>query len=326
MRKYFWGFGLCGVLLLGGVVAAANHAARHPHSVIGKVMHGASYAAARMAPGAGFAPVLANLEKRNAPPVEVDGIPDDPVPADDAAPDAEPKPDLETGSAAPIVIPEDDDAFAGSVELPRVRHEVPFGPATECPATGVCQAPAVMPRCHDEEECEVLPMPMVEADEEEQEGDAGAGCGLGGLFRLYFEMPVVDVAAVIPATTSTSAVTTPTGAEVPPAKANECREDPHHHHHYSGCPYTGRSYRGCPSGPPSVKPSCDPPKPAGTGAEEASEEGKSPPPGGSAALRKIRRFKARESIDDACPTHPGVDTLEMRPSDRQLYEYGPGSL
>src|SRR5262245_8253928 len=99
MRKYFWGFGLCGVVLTGGVVLAANHAARHPHSFIGRVMHGASFAASKMASAAGFGPALASMQKKDGAPTDVEGVPDDPAPVEE--PDEAP---ADESSAAPIVI------------------------------------------------------------------------------------------------------------------------------------------------------------------------------------------------------------------------------
>src|SRR5262245_156827 len=64
-------------------------------------------------------------------------------------------------------------------------------------------------------------------------------------------------------------------------------------------------------------PSC--PSPAVGGEEPSEDESK-------AALKKIRSYKARKVDGESCPIHPRVDTLEMRPEDRQLYDYGPGVL
>jgi hypothetical protein len=45
------------------------------------------------------------------------------------------------------------------------------------------------------------------------------------------------------------------------------------------------------------------------------------------APHKVRFFKEREPIDETCPIHTEVDTMEYRASDGQLYDYGrPGVL
>jgi hypothetical protein len=107
-------------------------------------------------------------------------------------------------------------------------------------------------------------------------------------------------------------------AEVLPAPTEEpstepkCQEDSRIHEHYSGCPsmtcpYTGKSY---PSHAPSTKKS---------GKEESSEE--------PALPGRIRKHsgKGRKS-EDSRPHTEGVDTMEYRPSDGGLNEYGPGPL
>src|SRR5262245_14601208 len=66
MRKLFWSLAICGAMVTAGVVASANHAARNPHSFIGRAMHGASYAASKLNPAAGFGPVLAGIKKHTA--------------------------------------------------------------------------------------------------------------------------------------------------------------------------------------------------------------------------------------------------------------------
>jgi hypothetical protein len=163
-----------------------------------------------------------------------------------------------------------------------------------------------MPLCRDEEECELLPDPAVEADED-----------------------VADLKSGEDATEKISTELEEITAE--PKPVDECRIDPHHHLHHSVCPHTGRSYS-CPA--TGAKPSCDPPKPHESqyqtpGGEESSESTMPDESSSRTALKKIKRFKTRESVDEGCPTFPkylGVDTMEMRPSDRQLYDYGPGAL
>jgi hypothetical protein len=288
MRKVIWGCTVCAVLVIVGVVAAANHAARCPNSVIGRVLHGASHMAARMSPAAGFAEVLARSQPAEPDVIaSVEGIPDEPEAVPEQAPAVS-----EERSSAPIVIPEDDPAPLASVrQVPPATPvaAAPFGAQTECPATTHQAAPATMPYCHEEEECEaaagetvqgyeLLPMPCAEEESED---------------NLEF---------------------TPETQE-PPA-CDKCPEDSACQHHYSGCPFTGQPYPGCPSRACPGKPSTP------SGSEEASE----PPSTTSSALRKIHRLNMRLPMDESCPMHPEVDTMEYRPSDGSLHDYGPGSL
>jgi hypothetical protein len=324
MRKMFWGFGICGAMLTAAVVASANHAARHPNSFIGRVMHGASYAASKLNPAAGFGPVLASLKKKDMPAEEVEGIPDDPVPIDDAS--ARESVNTLPAVTAAIVIPDDD-----QVSPVEPRSEVESNAFRQIDDVIVIEtpAPAIMPFCHDEEECEVLPMPMIEeecAEEEMPTVCISSDAGLVG--SIIFESPIEEGPKPREELSEEGPKPREEPSEEPAPESiptapngDECREDPHRHHHHSGCPYTGRSYGptgGCPRGP-----SCDPPKPA-TGDEESSES-EEIESASKSALKKIRQYKSRKPIDFE-PTFPSVDTMEMRPSDRQLYDYGPGVL
>jgi hypothetical protein len=289
MRKVIWGCTACAVLVAVAAVAAANHAARYPHSFIGRVLHGASHVAARLTPAVGFSQVLARTQCTNPDVIaSVEGIPDEPEAVCEPAPmpteSVEPQPAQQELSSAPIVIPEDDHAAVASCHLPMPSIEpavstsppaglpVPFCPQSECPLPAVCQvAPASMPYCRDEEECEMLPMPCAE-----EEPESAPGC------------------------------------------AEESEFGGCHHHHPSVCPWTGQPFPGCPTGVCPSKPCLPSPAPGG---EEASE-----PIPGTSNLWKLPRFKPAYPVDGSCPVHPEVDTMEHRPSDGQLYEYGPGML
>jgi hypothetical protein len=293
MRKVFWGSTACAVLVVVGVVAAANHAAHHPHSFIGRVLHGASYAAGRLSPAARLAGALARTQCTSPDVIaSVEGIPDEPeaVPEQAAGPaeikDWENKlpelqPEHEEPSAAPIVIPEDDNSQArispppmpGTIEF---HPDAPFDPQTECPPPSGNLAPPTMPRCHDEEQCEVLPMPT--------------------------EVEMLPMPSVEELPMPTAEEEQEFGLEEP----DKCHEDCTGQHHDSGCPHMSQ--------PPASEPS--------DGGEEASE----PRSSSKSALKKILRFKARHPMDEACPVHPEVDTMEYRASDGQLYDYGPGEL
>jgi hypothetical protein len=294
---------LCGAVVSCTAVWSSLYACRHPDSLIGRVMKGASNASAALNPLGGFGPVLAKLDKKEemkAHPDEVEeNVPPDPEPLDPVKPAVG---DLRDGepAAAPIVIPDDDEPQTRPVIRP-VDHES-FGPETECPAAAVCRAPAVMPSCQDEEECEVLPMPAVEEEGEEQEADEGCphGCITHQIFRFMSRLAHPEPAA----------------QTTPEEKAGEgpCRHDVR-------CPNSGRPAGACPVPP---QPAC---KPAG---EEPSEDGAQEQSSCKAAQKRLERIKARKVIDEwqraTYPISPNVDTLEMRPSDRPKYDYGPGPL
>src|SRR5262249_3095798 len=86
------------------------------------------------------------------------------------------------------------------------------------------------------------------------------------------------------------------------------------------CPNAGRPSRSCPV---PAQPSCKP-----TGGEEPGDGEEQS--NCKAARKKLERIKARQVIDDwhraTHPIFPNVDTMEMRPCDRQLYDYSPGPL
>jgi hypothetical protein len=319
MRKVFWGSTACAVLVVVGVVATANHAARCPHSVIGRVLHGASYLAARMSPAASVAQVLAHTDC-TAPDVigRVDGIPDDPEAAPEQTPAATDDAPMvnEERSSAPIVIPEDDRSQMASVHLPMPSAEgasAPFGAQTECPpAAARPGAPATMPPCRDEEECEPLPMPA-EGDKgcealplpsAEEESETGVEV-MPEAMETFFQMLMRQF----------------NDSSAKHKEPGECSEGPSRQHHYSACPYTGRPYPGCPTSGACPSKPCPPPS-AAPGGEEASE----PASKKSSALRKVHRLNTRHPLDETCPVHPEVDTMEYRPSDGSLHDYGPGAL
>jgi hypothetical protein len=92
-------------------------------------------------------------------------------------------------------------------------------------------------------------------------------------------------------------------------ETGKCEEN-NYHHQYPGCPhnvcpYTGRCY-----------PDESMTTPPATGGTEDSETKPAP--------KKATKGKKVDSDKDACPARPDVDTMEFRPSDRKLNEYGPG--
>lgn len=297
MRKLIWGCAASGALAICGAFAAAHHAVRHPSSLVGRALHGASHVAAYANPYSGFAPLLAQLHAltsvaKDEVAVEVEGVPSDPTP--EAAPEPHAGGPIEApAGAAPIVIPESKPA---PVSAPGETTEVPPG---DQPA-----APATMPPVEDGEECE-LPMPT--------EGPAAEHRSWWQMVTGWF-MPSADKLSAKEACEIY-------GVEmkcVPEQKRGECREDPHHHRHYPGCPYTGRPH--CPLG---ERPAAMPPLPARSeGGEEPSEDGAL-----SAARKAIRQLRERGTTPaKPAPAGPGVDTMEYRLSDQPLADYGPRPL
>ena len=187
MRKLFWSCTTCGILLVGGVVSTAHFAVHHPASPVGRVLTGASYAAAFFNPVSGIGPAVAQARAACAGPEEAvteQGVPDEPAPAPDegqagaavgslpplAGGDElksnpqEPGPIVVANSgSAPIVIREDDPPAPASGQVSAATHTGPFCPGAECPSA-LAAAPAMMPYCEEDDDCEVLPMPRGEPE------------------------------------------------------------------------------------------------------------------------------------------------------------------
>jgi hypothetical protein len=306
MRKLFWTCTICSVVLAGGVISTAHYAAHHPESVIGRVLNGASYAAAYINPVSGLAPSVADARSsdpafadESGEPVAIDSVPADPVPVPDdpaPAPDdklrsgldgSDPTVIANTGSA-PIVIPEEDrlvlPAGESSAEPPLcpVEHTEAVSSAIECPAIVPGAAPTLMPHCEDGEECESLPMPteepellpMPHLDEDDADG-------------MSLEFVPVKEAEMLKTGDNTA---------TPEQAMPKCDE----HCPAAGCPHTGKT------------------SPRTHGSEEPNELSH------KSALHKLKIFHDGE--DEDYLEHFDVDTMEFRASDRHLYDYGPGAL
>lgn len=291
MRKLFWGCAFASAMLAFGSYTAASYAVKHPTSFLGRALHGASHVAACINPYKGFSPVVKRMQSAGSVHkeevcVESEGVPAEPQPC---MPPCTDKP-----TAPAIVIAEQEAPQAAPVNSTDI---------IELPAT-VAAAPENMPLCEDLVE---LPMPTLaeEEEEEEQESPTPAqnwAARLMSWFRCETQENPKPVA-------ETPEPPMPQETPACPSEGSMVPVCPRHH---GGCPYTGG---GC------YRPNYPPIRQDQSGGEEASEEGISP------ALQKIRRIKNRANIDlDRCPTHPGVDTMEYRSSDRKLHEYGPGPL
>jgi hypothetical protein len=278
MRKLFWTCLTCGVLLAGGVISTASFAVRHPESVIGRVLHGASYVAAIVNPVSGLTPLAkhardtdATVEEQSVEQGETEAwqpdpvaVPDDPIPVGDdlngKAP--EPGPIVVANSGSPAITIREEDKVAtpipeyapeaNSLPIPTGRTE-PAGAirptSAECPAAESATAPQVMPYCHDEQEYELLPMPKQEIEVLHMprllEDDDGMSMGNEPIHDCYF--------------------------------------------HFLRC----------------------------AGTEEPCNVLRH-------AVRKLSILQ--DHGDENFPVHPEIDTMEFRPSDGHLYDYGPSSL
>lgn len=296
MRKLIWGCAASGALAVCGAFAAAHHAVHHPTSPVGRALHGATHIVAYANPYSGFTPVLARFHsvcglEANEVAVDVEGVPADPTPEAGDTPVAGP---IEAPKdEAPIVIPEAEKSVppaGAAVEMPDV------------PANQELVAPATMPPVGDEEACE-LPMPTCEDEAKTVEYRSWWQVMMGW---FQSSKKCADEPSVCPATMNVS-------EDHCPAKVGECREDRNYHRHYPGCPASGRMHD-CHRPPAAL-----PPTPVkDEGGEEASETGAR-----SSALQAIRKLRGRTMVpEEKYQAKPGVDTMEYRPSDRPLYDYG----
>jgi hypothetical protein len=279
MRKLFWTSLTCGVVLAGGVISTASFAVRHPESVIGRVLHGASYVAALVNPVSGLTPLAkqareadSTIEEQSAENGETEvwqpdpvAVPEDPIPVREEvehrrAP--EPGPIVVANNGAPAITIHEEDKVA--TPIPEYAPEptslpIPTGstePAgairptsAECPAAEGATAPQVMPYCHDEQEYELLPMPKEEIE------------------VLHMPRPVEEDGGM--------------------SMGNEPTY--YGNFHFLRC----------------------------AGTEE-------PCNAIHHAVRKLSIFP--DHGDENCPVHPEIDTMEFRPSDGHLYDYGPSAL
>jgi hypothetical protein len=341
MRKLFWCGLTCAVMLAGSVISTAHFAARHPESIIGRVLRGASYAALIVNPVGGLEP-LAQQVRAQSPnaPEALEAVAGDPLPAEPepvaeekchalcAEPDeltckpVAPGPIAETGGAAPIVIREDEKP---AVTPPMPQTALPPD-AGSCPVIGYegdrivqVAAPVTMPPCEDSEDAELLPMPKPEPEvlpmphpEEEQEETGWMDLSEEQLLN-YFRRGLENQGE-----SENKDEATPPGLGLPPAP--EGREDADRHQDYPGCPHGGCPRSGKPGAACPSQPAGEEMRPAGHQAEEPSDHVS------HSALRKLSIF--RDHVPDEEPrTHePEVDTMEYRSSDLQLYDFGHGPL
>ncbi|HEY7153926.1 MAG TPA: hypothetical protein VH575_08185 [Gemmataceae bacterium] len=311
MRKLFWCCSAAGVLALGSLFTAAYYAYREPDSVVGLCITTTTNASVAVQPVSGLISMVARASHHLINPREtasVAGPNDECVPEDPKPVAAEPVEivrvetrgwDVET-EAPPIIIPEDD-------PMPP-EHEQWIVPATielsglSNGADIVC--PMVMPYCSDGDEQAANKPVMPYTEDDDKKPATASEDSEDSEFKEWSKF--FEGADQADEKKDGPAEELPSPTEEPSAEP-KCQEDSHIHEHYPGCPcttcpYTGKSYP------------CTPAKKSGK--EESSEE----------PVHHHRSLKHSGKDEDILPHPAGVDTMEYRPSDGALNEYGRGPL
>lgn len=306
MRKLLWCCSTAGVLAAGGLFSTAFYGYCHPDSAVGQCLRTAADASIALQPIGSVASMAARVSQSSANPQETATagdaeacIPDDPQPIEPEETNAKAMPlvlnekNIETTTAAPIVIPEEAPAAATPIEvgaLPRAA-EVP---------DNIC--PLVMPYCTDDDDAPSTPKPVMPlAEEDSKPATKNAHAGSKESFKEWMKL--------YESSSEESSVEMLPPPHEEPNGESKCQEDIHLHEHYPGCPsttcpYSGKSY---PAAPATKK-----------GAEESSEE----PP----IHHRVGKSSLLEKKKDGNHPTEGVDTMEYRPSDGGLNEYGRGPL
>jgi hypothetical protein len=324
VRKLIWCCCAAGVLAAGGYLSLVYHVCRHPDTPMSQAVLGAARAVVSMQPLNGLVSMAVHSTKSEMP-HETAGSAEECVPADPQPIDIEADKKIEEGEmvqqpgdpideAAPIVIPEEEPPQNGQmVQAVPAPVDVNGVPVQGMPPNG---CPIFMPYCQDDADQPATPPIMPCAGEEEdkpakqddkksqassEESEQNVFNAWQKLFESGQKNESKDVEEL------------PPPVEEESSDEPKCQEDPHRHENYSGCPhvtcpYTGKTY-----------PSCEPPKSAGK--EESQEPVEMPKPHD----KKSHSGKGCK-IKDECPRTQGVDTMEYRPSDGGLNEYGPGPL
>jgi hypothetical protein len=193
------------------------------------------------------------------------------------------------------VIPEEPEA-----SIPPLPEEPSEPESTQAsgPAVPEKTYPPLMPYVTDDGT--PLRMPYADENEDGDAGQAGTDSDDGtSWWKRLFHMRAPEGRV-------------PGGEE--PSEADgtsDFREDGHYHEHYPGCPYTGRCHPDSSARPDRKR----------NGKGEVGEEQE--PPAEPETPGKRPHSKGCPA-GEVCPRHPEVDTMEFRPSDRGLNEYGPG--
>jgi hypothetical protein len=225
--------------------------------------------------------------------------------------------------AAPIVIHEDD-PMPHEAMVPAARENLDPNavPGQEIPPNG---CPIVMPLCQDEDESPVTPprMPFAEANDHKpvpshtKKTGGSSEEAESSAFKEWMKFFKEDKGKKEDKPSTVEELPPPTEEE--PQSDGKCQEDSHRNEQYPGCPRVTCPYSSKDTREQYFKRVWDlDPKMNKKGKEEASEEPPQPD-------RKPHDHK--ESKDKEQPLRTkGVDTMEYRPSDGGLNEYGPGPL
>lgn len=314
MRKLFWGCSAASVLALGGMFSATYYGYCYPDSTVGRCLTAAASASVALQPVSSLASMVARASHHAMNPQETaavaggdeECIPEDPQPI---APEAN---EAGVAQVAGIDIGANGDPIVIREDEPLTQDVEPQAPATidigglqngsDVP-DNVC--PLVMPYCTDDDEQPAAKpvMPLAEDDAKPAAGEESEDKGFKEWMKLF---------AGSDKESKSSPVEELPAPQEEPQSEPKCQEDIHIHEHYSGCPhtttcpYTGKSYPSC---PPATK----------TGKEESSEE--------PVIHHRVKKHSLKgEKSKNGCPHTEGVDTMEYRPSDGGLNEYGRGPL
>jgi hypothetical protein len=313
MRKLLWCCSAAGLLAVGGMFSATYYGYCNPDSTVGRCLTTAASTSLAMQPVSSLAAMAARAGQHAVNPQETaaavggneECIPEDPQPV--AEKEIEILAAQEQGSdvqpeAAPIVIHDEEPLQPD--EQPQVPATADISGLHNGPDVPDNVCPLVMPYCTDDdnEQPAVKPvMPLVQEDEQKPTAEESEDKNFKEWMKLF------EGAGKEKKSSSAEALPAP---REEPRTEPKCQEDIHLHEHYSGCPhttcpYTGKSY---PSSAPAVK----------SGKEESSEE----PP----IHHRVRKHLGKDKDKNGCPHTEGVDTMEYRPSDGGLNEYGRGPL
>jgi hypothetical protein len=341
MRKLFWCCTAAAVVTAGGLFLAADHACRHPDSAVGRCVLTGSEVVMLLNPFAAGSTAAERVrhawhgegsaESEALAGSAEEDIPDDPVPVDQE-PAGEPEPVLEGVAVGPaavggviemagqgpcqppaaIVIPEEDLEPAAAAQ-----GEAVLPPPAASDLAPAEPFPMAMPYCADED---VTPKSMSYAYEDDKDPAAAEPRSSGHAWKFGMGLFRSDTHGKksTPGDSEDCEAYEPLHApaceplpapDYEPLPAPACEED---------CPHG----KGCsPKG--GMRGACT--VPAQTpGKDEAGAEPAATPK--EKHTKVLHRSPKGYDRGEDCPTHPEIDTMEFRPSDGKLNEYGPGPL
>jgi hypothetical protein len=300
MRKLFWCCMTCGLLLVGSVVSTAHFAAHHPASLIGRVLYGVSYAAATINPVSGIGPLLAQARITDpaameaGEPAPFEELPSDPepVPADALAPTPGEDPVSAPAEPGPIQVPEADSA-------PIVIREEEGQGSVHMPMPETINRVNHLGSLHVDVEFPpsvegIAPSVMPYCEDKVESEPLPMPLVEPELLPMPGEVLNQDLGCMGLGKEPTRQPT------MLPAESEPLPD---------GCPCNGRCPHSCLPCKSGIVPA---------GGEEESE------PSETTVRRKAKVFKHHKDPEGV--QHPEIDTMEYRPSDGSLSDYGPAPL